>query len=94
MSRLNTVEEFVGSTLRTTWVNSGTVASPISSALYDGANQLVSSVAQSSSGDGHYYADITLPMSAGWLVNEQIGVIGVNTYRRYQYVRVTRPEVD
>lgn len=94
MSRIGIVEEFVGSTLRTTWINSGATASPISSALYDSSNTLISSVAQTSSGDGHYYADIALPMTPGWFLNEQIGVISANTYRRFQYVRVVWPEVD
>jgi hypothetical protein len=91
--RLNIVSEFVGSTLRTTWVNSGTVASPISSALLNSSGTLVASIAQTSSGDGFYFADLTLPMSRQWLLNEQIAVIGVNTYRRFQLVHVQQPTV-
>lgn len=90
-TRLRIINEFIGSTLRTTFVNSGVTASPISSALFNSSGTLVTSVAQSSSGDGHYYADMALPMSRGWLLNEQIAVIGVNTYRRFQLVHVQQP---
>jgi hypothetical protein len=90
-SRLNIVSEFIGSTLRTTLVNSGVTASPISSALFSNNGVLVSSVSQSSSGNGFYYADIALPTSRGWYVNEQIAVINANTYRRYQLVHVQNP---
>lgn len=90
--RLNIVDEYVGSTLRTTWVNSGVAASPISSALFNSSGTLISSVSQSSSGDGFYFADLALPMTRQWLLNEQIGVIGVNTYRRYQLVNVLQPK--
>lgn len=91
---LPTLHDFVGSTIRTTWINSGVTASPISSALFDGSGTLVASVAQVSSGNGHYYADLALPMSRGWLLNEQLAVVGVNTYRRYQLVHVQQPRVS
>lgn len=94
MSRLNVVTEFVGSTLRTTLVCSGATVSPASSALYNGSETLVGSMSMTSSGNGHYYCDQTLPMSRQWLVNEVIGVINANTYRRYQLVDIQRPEVD
>ncbi len=94
MSRLNVVTEFVGSTLRTTAVSSGATISPISTALYTGSEQLVSSVSMTSSGNGFYYGDILLPMSKQWMLSEVIGVINANTYRRYQLIDVQKPEVD
>lgn len=94
-SRLNIVNEYIGSTLRTTWVNSGVTASPISSALYNAtSNTLVSSVSMQSSGNGHYFGDILLPMSRQWMLNEMVAVIGVNTYRRFQLVYVQQPRVS
>lgn len=94
MSRINVVTEFIGSTLRTTAICSGATMSPISSALYNGAEQLISSVSMTSSGNGFYYGNLTLPMSRQWMMNEIIGVINTNTYRRYQLVDVQKPEVD
>lgn len=86
--------EYIGSTLRATFISSGATASPIYSALRDASDTLVSSVAATSSGNGHYYADLPLPTSACWLVNEWGAVINANTYRRFQLVEVVKIEVD
>lgn len=91
---LNLITEFVGGTLRTTWINSGATASGISSAIFDKDNLLVSSVAQTASGNGHYYADIAVPSTPGNYMNKQLGVIDSNTYVRWQILRVQAPEVD
>lgn len=93
-SRMNIINEFVGSTLRTTWVNSGASASPISSALYGPTNALVSSVAQTSSGGGFYYADITLPGSRQWMLNEQVATVDGRLYKRYQLIHVQQPRIS
>lgn len=91
---MNIVTEYIGSTLRATFVSSGASVSPIYSALRDREDALVSSVSAVDSGNGHYYADLPLPTSACWLVNEWGGVINTNTYRRFQLVEVVKPEVD
>lgn len=91
---LQTITDFVGSTLRTTWVNSGATASMIYSALIDKDGILVSSVSQQSSGNGHYYSDIALPNSPGNYLNKQGGVIDSNTYVRWQIIKLIAPEVD
>lgn len=88
------VTDFAGSTLRTTWVNSGASATGIYSALVNASGVLVSSVSQQSSGNGHYYADIALPNLSGNYLNKQGGVIDSNTYVRWQIVKVLAPEVD
>jgi hypothetical protein len=92
-SRLNIVNEFIGSTLRTTWVNSGATPSTISSALYNNSTVLVSSISQTSSGNGHYYADLALPNSKQWMLNEQIAVIDGRTLKRFQLVHVQQPRI-
>lgn len=94
MSRLNVVNEFIGSTLRTTVVCSGATISPLSSALYNGSETLISSISMVSSGNGFYYGDLLLPMSKQWMLNEIVGVINTNTYRRFQLIDVQKPEVD
>lgn len=91
---LQVLTEFVGNTLRTTWINSGTSASQIYSALIDKEGVLVNSVSQQSSGNGHYYADIALPNTPGNYLNKQGGVIDSNTYSRWQIVKLIAPEVD
>ena len=92
--RLSTVVDFVGSTIRVTMVCSGATVSPLHSALYAADDTLVSSVTATSSGNGHYYADHLLPTTPGHYVNEAIGVISTNTYRRYQLVEARRPRVS
>ena len=94
MTRPRIITEFIGSTLRSTFVCSGATASPIYSALFDKSEQLVNSVAATSSGDGHYYADLALPNSAQWMVNKWSGVINANTYVRFALVHVQAMEVD
>lgn len=91
---LQTITEFVGNTLRTTWVNSGASATQIYSSLINRDGILVSSASQQSSGNGHYYADLALPNSAGNYLNKQGGVIDANTYVRWQIVKLIAPEVD
>ncbi len=91
---LQKVTDFVGSTLRTTWVNSGASATQIYSALFDKEGVLVSSASQQSSGNGHYYADIALPNTPVNYLNKQGGVIDSNTYVRWQLVNLIAPEVD
>lgn len=90
--RIGIVEEFIGSTLRTTWVNSGVTYTQGYSALFSVDSTLVNSVAHVSSGNGFYYADHPLPTSRCSLVNEQCGVTATNTYRRYQQVNVLEPD--
>jgi H+/gluconate symporter-like permease len=94
VSKLNVVTEFIGSTLRATLVTSGATISPLSTALYDKNDVLVTSISMASSGNGFYYGDIPLPNSAQWMLNEFVAVINANTYRRFQLVNVLKPEVD
>lgn len=92
--RIPIIETIGGSTLRFTWYSEDAVASPISCALYDGNETLVSSASATSSGGGHYYAPLVVPSSAPWFVNEWVSVINANTYVSRQLVRVHRLEVD
>lgn len=89
--RIDIIEEFVGSTLRTTWVNSGVTYTQGYSALFDVNSTLVSSAAHVSSGTGFYYAEHSLPTYRCSLVNEQGAVTNASTYRRYQQVNVLEP---
>lgn len=85
--------EYIGSTLRATLVCSGATVSGYS-CLRDGSNSLVTSKTAADSGNGHLYADLPLPTSAQWMVNEWGVTINANTYRRFALVHVRGIEVD
>lgn len=85
--------EYIGSTLRSTFVCSGATVSGYS-CLRDGSNAVVTSKTAADSGNGHLYADLPLPTSAGWMVNEWGVTINANTYRRFALVNVKTVEVD
>lgn len=83
-----------GTTLRATWISSGTSVSSIYSTLLDKSETIVNTATPTSSGDGHYYAVHAIPNSAGWYVNEWRAIIATNTYVDRQFVKAFRPEVD
>ena len=87
------ITEFIGSTLRATFVCSGATVSGYST-LRDASNAVVTSRAAVDSGNGHMYADLPLPNSAQWMVNEWVTTINANTYRRFSLVDVKTMEVD
>lgn len=87
------ITEYIGSTLRATLVCSGATITGYS-CLRDGSHAMVTSVTATSSGNGHMYADLALPTSAQWMVNEWGVVINANTYRRFALVNVRGVEVD
>lgn len=87
------IVEYIGSTLRATLVCSGATVLGYS-CLRDGANALVTSKTAADSGNGHLYADLPLPTSAQWMVNEWAVTINANTYRRFSLVNVRAVEVD
>lgn len=91
---INIIRKVAGTTLKATWVSSGATASPISSQLIDGNEQLVSSVTATSSLNGLYYALHSLPNTRAWYVNQWIAVINANTYVDRQFVKAILPEVD
>jgi hypothetical protein len=94
LSKPPIITEFIGSTLRATFVCSGATISGASSSLRNGSHSLVTSLAATSSGNGHMFADLPLPTSAQWMVNEWIAVINANTYRRFALVDIQGVEVD
>lgn len=88
------ITEYIGATLRATFVCSGATISSGYSCLRDGSNLVVTSRAAVDSGNGHLYADLALPSSAGWLVNEWGATINGNFFRRFALVEVKTVEVD
>jgi hypothetical protein len=88
------ITEYIGSTLRATFVCSGATISGGYACLRDASNAMVTSRAAVDSGNGHLYADLPLPNSAQWMVNEWGTIINANTYRRFALVEVAGLEVD
>lgn len=88
------ITEYIGSTLRATLVCSGATITDGYSCLRDASNALVTSRAAVNSGNGFLYADLPLPTSAQWMVNEWGATINANTYRRFALVDVKTVEVD
>lgn len=88
------IAEYIGSTLRATLVCSGATLSGGYSCLRDGSNTIVTSQSAVDSGNGHIYADLSLPNSAQWLVNEWGVTINGNAYRRFALVELKTVEVD
>lgn len=74
------LDALAGTTIRLTWVNSGAAASPISFALLDRNETLISSIAGVSSGNGHYYAPVFVPNSFPYYVAQAIAVVDASTY--------------
>lgn len=89
------VEKIAGTTLRVTFVSSGSVPTTISSALIDKAEAVVNSTALVNSiGGGSFYAVHQLPTSPGWYINEWRATIQGNNYIERQFIRVRSMEVD
>jgi len=83
-----------GTTRRVTWINSGATASPIYTHLLTGSETSVSSVSMTSSGNGHYYSDITLPGSAAFFVVETNATISGKIYKKKEKVQTVIDGVD
>jgi hypothetical protein len=95
MPRQHDIYEVLANCTKTlAFVSSGAVAGTISSALIDRNETLISSVAASDSGNGHYYAVMAHPGSAQWVVNEWRAVINGSTYIGRQFGKVVTMEVD
>ena len=56
----------LGSTFRVTWVSSGATPSPIVFNIFSGSETMIGSWAGTSSGNGHYYADVRIDSKGLW----------------------------
>lgn len=92
--RIPVTERIAGTTLRATWISSGTAVSSIYSILRDSEEAIVNTATPVDSGNGHFFAIHPIPTSAGWYVNEWVAIVAANTYIDRQFVRSIRPEVD
>lgn len=96
MLPIKVVEVVGGTTLKSTWTNSGVTPSSLSSALLD-QNELVvntyNALTLGNSGNGHYFAVHFIPTSDDFYVNRWVGFIDANTYQHRQLVRSHKLEV-
>lgn len=92
--RIPVTEIIAGTTLRTTWISSGTTASGITSILRDKDDAVVNTATPVDSGSGFWFAVHAIPNTAGWYVNEWRAIVAANTYVNRQFIRAVRPEVD
>lgn len=83
-----------GSTFKFTWVSSGITPSSITAKVYNGDNTVVSSVAMTSSGNGHYYSNVTVPTTPGFYVKEVLATVSGDDYKEREKFKVILCEVD
>lgn len=84
----------VGDTMKLTWINSGQTANPIIASIFNGSDSLVNSVSMSSSGDGHYFSNYTLPNTPGFYVAETLATIAGLPYKNRTRFKVITGETD
>lgn len=95
------VKEFIiGDTFQVTWVDSSISALDASSvSIVDGSENLIVSLSLSNSGNGHFYADITLDTSSGFVANKHYVArtnvtVGGVPYQRAKKFKVISYTVD
>lgn len=83
-----------GTTRQFTWISSGSTPSPISAAIIDGGESVVSSSSMTSSGNGHYYISLTLPSTEGYYVREYRATVNGLVYKDKKRFKVVQGTVD
>ena len=92
--QIPTFEVIAGTTLKLTWVSSGAAPSDIRMGIYDRDEALVSSVSPVSSGNGHYFAPLYIPNTAGWYTARAVAIIDTRTYVSRGFVKAYTLEVE
>lgn len=89
MKRLQT-----GTTRQVFWINSDTVPTNMLFNLIDGAETVITSAPMVSSGNGHYYYDMTVPDSEGYYTAQVTCTIGLKPYKNKTPFRAVLEEVN
>jgi hypothetical protein len=92
--RIPITEIIAGTTIRTTWISSGTTASGMTSILRDKVDAVVNTATPVDSGNGFWFAVHPIPNTRDWYVNEWFAIIAANTYTNRQFIKAIKPEVD
>lgn len=90
---LDVAQVTLNSTFRVTWVSSGATASPIAFNLQSGSETMVGSWAGTSSGNGHYYADVKIDSPGLWR-GVWFAYVNPNTYVSDGYYVAGRNDTD
>lgn len=85
---------FAGDTKQARWISSGQTVTSAYCAIFTGSETLVSSLALTDSGNGHFYRLFTAPSSYGLYVAEIGATVAGNTYIRRHAFKVIYLEVD
>lgn len=84
----------IGDTVQVTWVDSGVTPSALHASMWSGSETQVNSTAMTSSGNGHYFGNMTVPNTPGFYVLETLATIDSFPYKRRIKVQATLGEVD
>jgi len=87
-------KKLIGDTIKITWVNSGVTPSAIYSAVYNGSETLVNSVAMTSSGNGHYFSLYTIVNTPGFFVAETYATVSSKPYKNRIRFKAVKGESD
>lgn len=91
---MNLERFLIGDTMKITWINSGVTPTALVAKLYTGSETVVASSSMTSSGNGHYYAGLTLPNTPGFYVAETLATIDSLPYKRRVKVQAVVEDVD
>jgi hypothetical protein len=83
-----------GDTRQFVWISSGTAPTSIYAAIFTGSETLVSSASMTSSGNGHYYANVTLPLSLGMFSAQTGATVSGKPYKRYSIIKTVKSDTD
>lgn len=75
------------------WISSGQTASDIYVRTINNSETMVSSMTMTDSGNGHYYAFMTMPTTPGLYAGEVVATIGSKDYINKTRFRVVLNEV-
>jgi hypothetical protein len=93
--KIPVIEKIAGTTIRPTWVSSGSNPSYITSLLYDKDENVIDTQFAINSGDWGWLALHQLPSSPNaWYVNRWFAVIDANTYVNVQFIKAVWPTVE
>lgn len=88
------VKYIFGDTKTFTWISSGQTASPMTIALINGDETVVSCGTMTGSGNGHYFLAVTLPTTPGFYVSEYLATISSKIYKKRKLIQITKGDAD
>lgn len=87
----------IGNTIKITWIDSSiSVADSADFTIYSGSETVVNTGTLTSSGNGHYYANYTIPSSYdnGYYVAETLVNVGGLPYKKKLTFKIVPKEAD